>query len=29
MMPDNAEQRIAVLESKIQEFDTLVNLALR
>jgi hypothetical protein len=29
MMPDNAEQRIAVLESKVQELDTLVNLALR
>ena len=29
MMPDNAEQRIALLESKVQELDTLVNLALR
>lgn len=29
MMPDNAEQRIAVLESKVQELDALVNLALR
>jgi hypothetical protein len=28
-MPDNAEQRIAVLEAKVQELDTLVNLALR
>lgn len=28
-MPDNAEQRIAVLESKVQELDALVNLALR
>ena len=29
MMPDNAEQRIAALESRVQELDTLVNLALR
>lgn len=29
MMSDNAEQRIAVLESKVQELDALVNLALR
>ena len=29
MMPDNAEQRIAALESKVQELDSLVNLALR
>ncbi len=29
MMRDNAEQRIAVLEAKVQELDTLVNLALR
>jgi hypothetical protein len=29
MMPDDAEQRIAALESKVQELDTLVNLALR
>ena len=28
-MPDSAEQRIAALESKVQELDTLVNLALR
>lgn len=28
-MPDNAEERIAALESKVQELDTLVNLALR
>lgn len=29
MMPENAEQRIAVLESKVQELEALVNLALR
>ncbi len=29
MMPDNAEQRIAMLEAKVQELDALVNLALR
>jgi len=29
MMPENAEQRIAVLEAKVQELDALVNLALR
>jgi hypothetical protein len=29
MMPEDAEQRIAALESKVQELDTLVNLALR
>jgi hypothetical protein len=29
MMPDNAEQRIAALEAKVRELDTLVNLALR
>ena len=28
-MPDDAEQRIAALESKVQELDALVNLALR
>ena len=28
-MSDNAEQRIAALESKVQELDALVNLALR
>ena len=29
MMPDGAEQRIALLEAKVQELDALVNLALR
>src|SRR6187551_3110536 len=29
MMPDSAEQRIAMLEAKVQELDALVNLALR
>jgi hypothetical protein len=29
MMTDNAEQRIAALEAKVRELDTLVNLALR
>jgi hypothetical protein len=28
-MADNAEERIAALESKVEELDTLVNLALR
>ena len=28
-MPDNTEERIAALESRVQELDTLVNLALR
>lgn len=29
MMPNDAEQRIAALEAKVQELDALVNLALR
>ena len=29
MMPDDAEQRIAVLEAKVEELEALVNLALR
>jgi len=29
MMPDDAEQRIAALEAKVQELDALVNLALK
>ena len=29
MMPDSAEQRIAMLEAKVQELDALVNLALK
>ena len=28
-MPDSAEQRIAMLEAKVQELDALVNLALK
>jgi len=29
MMPDDAEQRITALEAKVQELDTLIQLALR
>lgn len=29
MMPDDTEQRIAMLEAKVHELDALVNLALR
>jgi len=29
MMPEDAEQRIAALEAKVQELDALVNLALK